>query len=506
MVIGMGEEKIRDAKHAGGSSVKQAAEPKPSAGLRVAQIAFIALCAIVLVLPFAGVFWAPTMETTENRTLAEMPSLEEDGQPNLNIMSDLGTYFEDHFAYRNDLVTANAKLRALLGTSATDSVVLGDDGWLFYGGTMPDYLGTGRLTKQEADNLAFNFSLIQGYCESLGADFALAIVPNKNSIYPEKMPFYFGDAAEGSVFDDLNDKLNADGVNHVDLYSLLSESEGEGDLYYKLDTHWNQRGAIKACENLLTVLGRDEEAKSLSDLSNDRHDESHLGDLSAMLYPSDAQSEAAPSYADSLSYTIAEGANEIDTEASAWIEAKGEGSGTLYMFRDSFAQNMLPFLASSYSQSYFDWYVPFDYTKIEGRDVTDVVVEKAERSLGDLAKNPGIMPAPSFVLSDAEMAAIDASSTSAEASPSIRRDGAFMVIEGVLPSSMDFGSLDDFFLMLNKDAGSTCYVPFRVTEDGQSNAYRAYVYSDDYEEATSISVLTQHGDRIELISETKVNE
>lgn len=482
--------------------------PKPSSGLRAVQIAFVALCAIVIILPFVGVLWAPTMKTTENRTLAEMPALEEDGKPNLNIMGDLGSYFEDHFAYRNELVTANAKLRALLGTSSTDSAILGDDGWLFYGGTTPDYLGTGRLTSQEAENLAFDFSLVQGYCESVGANFALAIVPNKNSIYPEKMPFYFGKAAEGSVFDELNDKLDSEGVHHADLYSLLSESKAaspDEELYYRLDTHWNQQGALEACEELMDVLGREDAAKSLSNIGNDGDTESHTGDLSEMLYPADAQSEQAPSYADGLSYQISEGANEIDTEASAWIEATGEGSGTLYMFRDSFAQNMIPFLASEYATSFFDWYVPFDYTKIEGREVTDVVVEKAERSLGDLAENPGIMPAPSFTLSANEVSAIAKAEDADGCVPSTHKDGSLVVIEGELPHNMRFSDLDDFFIMISGESQSACYVPFRVTANGNSSAYRAYIYDKDYEGAVSISVLAQHGDKIEQIYEMRID-
>lgn len=482
-------------------------EALPSTGLRAIQVIFVVFCAIVIILPFAGVLWAPTMETTENRTLAEMPSLEEDGKPNLSIMSDLGSYFEDHFAYRNELVTANAKLRALLGTSATDSVVLGDDGWLFYGGTTPDYLGTGRLTSQEVENMAFNFSLIQGYCESVGANFALAIVPNKNSVYPEKMPFYFGKAAEGSVFDELNEKLTSEGVNHVDLYSLLTSSKTaspENLLYYKLDTHWNQQGAIKACEQLMDVLGRENAAISLSDIANIADEESHAGDLSGMLYPSDVQSEQAPSYDKGLPYEITTGANEIDTEASAWIETKGEGSGTLFMFRDSFAQNMVPFLASTFSESFYDWYVPYDYTKIEGRNVTDVVVEKAERSLGDLSKNPGIMPSPSFTLSDDEVASIDRTQDSGGEAPSVHEDGSFMVVEGTLPSSLQFADLDDFFIMLSRGAKSTCYVPFRVTANGSSGAYRAFIYAKDYTGTSSISVMTQRGDKIEQICESQI--
>ena len=107
------------------------------------QAVFSVLVLAVLAIPFVGMLWASTESTTENRTLAPLPSLVEEGSPNVTILSDLGAYFEDHYAYRNELVTANALIRTPLLSSPTDQVVIGTDGWLYYGGTLNDYLSTG---------------------------------------------------------------------------------------------------------------------------------------------------------------------------------------------------------------------------------------------------------------------------------------------------------------------------------------------------------------------------
>ena len=495
----------RSAKHA--KQEAASGESMGRRGLSAVQAAFVAICAVVVVLPFAGMLWAPTMATTENRTLAEFPSLEADGTINVDFMSELGIYFEDHFAYRNELVTANSKLRGILGTSPTNSVVLGDDGWLFYGGTNSDYLGKGRLTDKEIENLAFDFSLVQGYCEANGADFALAIVPNKNSIYPEKMPFYFGESAEGNVLNELSSKLDEEQVGNVDLYSLLADAKASAPdeaLYYRLDTHWNQRGALLASERLMDVLGHEDTAERLTGYSKAEASENHTGDLSEMLFPSAPQSESAASYEDAEGYRVTEGANEIDTEASAWIEAEGQGDGVLYMYRDSFAQNMVPFLSSVYSKSYYDWYVPFDYTKIQGRGVTDVVVEKAERSLGDLAENPGIMPAPAFSLSEQEASSIRDGSSFEAIAPTMRRDGPFVVVEGVLPASLDFERVDGVYVLAQDDK-AICHVPFRVTINGDARGYRAYIYETDLADAPGIGVVVQQGDNIVRLCEAKID-
>lgn len=493
---------MNQANHAKAPAEASGVVQREDRASKAAQIVFVALCAVVLLIPSIGMFWAPTSETTENRKLAEMPTLAKDGRPNVDFMGELGAYFEDHFACRNELVTLNAKLRTALGTSPTDSVVVGGDGWLFYGGTLHDYTGEGRLTDRKMGDLVFNLSLIQGYCEANGARFALAIVPNKNSIYPEKMPFYYGAAAGGSVLDDLSVSLNDKGVNNVDLYSLLADAKaGSPDdlLYYKIDTHWNQRGALLASERILDVLDRPEAAQELAGIAESVDAESHQGDLSAMLYPANPQSEQAPAFSNGLNYQIVEGANEIDTEASAWIETKGEGDGVLYVFRDSFAQNLVPFLSSSFERSYFDWCVPFDYTKVQGRGITDVVVEKAERSLGDLAKNPGIIPAPSLAIPDEELASIEDVPDFGEKRPAIRTDGSFSVIEGILPEAVLDEGFDELYVRVAGEGGGMCYVPFRVSTDGDDYGYRAYVYQDDLAEAERVELLVEHGGRIERL-------
>ena len=65
---------------------------------------------VILILPFAGMSVAPTTETTENKELAELPALYAEGEWNPQFLSELGLYFEDHFAFRPMMVTANARL------------------------------------------------------------------------------------------------------------------------------------------------------------------------------------------------------------------------------------------------------------------------------------------------------------------------------------------------------------------------------------------------------------
>ena len=64
------------------------------------------------------------------------------GRWNVEWLSQAGDYFQEHFAFRNELVTGNALLHGkLLETSTADGVIQGKNGWLYYKDSLDDYLG-----------------------------------------------------------------------------------------------------------------------------------------------------------------------------------------------------------------------------------------------------------------------------------------------------------------------------------------------------------------------------
>ena len=103
-------------------------------------IVFIVLCLTVLIIPFAGMIVAPTMITTENKELSELPKIEDEHGININYLGELGNYFQDHFAFRQQMVSANAAIYGkLFGASTTDQVVIGKNNWMYYTGSLDDY-------------------------------------------------------------------------------------------------------------------------------------------------------------------------------------------------------------------------------------------------------------------------------------------------------------------------------------------------------------------------------
>ncbi len=243
---------------------------------------YLAATLILCLLPSVGMLWKHDEESAENRKLAELPSPRTEQGWNTDFLPELGEYFEDHFAYRQEMVTADAVLRSsIFGISTEDGVIDGKDGWLYYKDSLDDYLGTNPLSDRAVYNIARTLRMIQDYVESSGRNFLFTVAPNKNSLYGEFMPYYYGVkvSAEHNI-DRLRSELDAQEVKYMDLYPLF-EAEDE-ILYHNRDSHWNNKGAAMASDALLEAL--EKEHRSLVDLEFEVRKDFE-GDLEKMLSP-----------------------------------------------------------------------------------------------------------------------------------------------------------------------------------------------------------------------------
>lgn len=367
---------------------------------------FIIACLVVCLIPSVGMLFFPTTETTENRSMAEAPELRtEEGDLNTEFFRDFETYFNEHIALRNPLVYLDAKIQTgLFHTSNVGSVICGTDGWLYYSSTLDDYLGTSLLSQRELYNLAHNFSIVQEYLKERGIAFVLTIPPNKNTLYGEHMPYY--DAY--LVNSDHNAKLLApylseQKIRYANLFDLF-ETQDEV-LYLQRDSHWNGKGAYLAYSELMEALKREyTEYDALEPEKNEN------GDLNKMLYSFYGPLEENVSY-DIPEYTYE---NEVDSVEDGWIVTKQDGGrGTLLMFRDSFANTLIPFLANEFETAYFSKGEPNMLERfVEDYSPDCVVIEKVERNITAYLNEPPILSAvETEALGDLTVSAADATVT-----------------------------------------------------------------------------------------------
>ena len=257
-------------------------------GKRAAYI-FIVLILALCLTPSVGMLAQHAgMEegTGGNETLAALPTLRgPDGRLNPDWAAQMQDYVEDHYYLRQEMITAWSRLNAsLLKTSIADNVVLGKDGWLYFGDTLPDYTNLTPMTPREVWSAARNLHLMSEACEKEGRRFLFTIAPNKNSLYPEHMPALT--VQEGKRNRDLlAEALAEEGVAYLDLFALFGEQNET--LYFARDSHWNSKGAALAADAVNEAFGRQSEYSDgpFSPAPN------HKGDLYDMLYPAGDEME-----------------------------------------------------------------------------------------------------------------------------------------------------------------------------------------------------------------------
>ncbi len=170
------------------------------------------------------------------------------------------TWFNDHFGFRDSLLRSAAWLRTIVFRSAgREEVVLGDDDWLFYGGLpQGNCRGLDPWTECELERWRFGIEGWNDYCALLGVKLLVALIPDKQEIYPERLPPRERLVGEATRTEQLVRHMRASGspVDLLDLREPLRAARAGGDVFLKADTHWNRRGARAAYDALIERIAR----------------------------------------------------------------------------------------------------------------------------------------------------------------------------------------------------------------------------------------------------------
>lgn len=394
------------------------------------HILFTAAFLITCLAPAAGTVLFGPSKAAGNEVLTPAPrTTNPDGSFNLDLLPDAADWFSDHFAFRQELVTADSVLKsALFHTSAQPDVTLGENGWLYYTETLDDYTGADILTQRQAWCVARSLALAQGYVEERGGVFTFTIAPNKISLYPQFAPHELIPAGTTSV-GLVRKQLELQDVRYTDLFEPILDQDEV--LYHQLDSHWNNKGAALGHDLLLAGLGLDGNAYE----KEGTYQLTHRGDLYEMLYPASGRLDRQFEFDHPLEFEYTSpirGADDLRI-----MTASGSQDEPLVMFRDSFGNALHSLMAESFSSAVFSRAMPYNLALMDQTAARYVVVEIVERNLDLLARTPFLMPAPQVEFTD------DVSPTEAtaetESSPSSNLQG-YVQLSGKVDSPCDADS------------------------------------------------------------------
>ena len=355
-------------------------------------ILFFAIC----LCPSLGMLVTKQETSSENRQLSEFPSPKtEEGKINVEWLSQAGDYFQEHFAFRNELVTGNALLHGrLLETSTADGVIQGKNGWLYYKDSLDDYLGQDLLSDRSLFNIAHMLSMTQQALGEKGVNFLFTIAPNKNSLYGDNMPYYDKlKVSDQTNRENLEGWLKTEKVAYADLYQALMEEDEV--LYHARDSHWNNKGAALAADVLMDALGKEHDSYEGESYTVRRD---YTGDLDTMLYPLASTADDEIYYDKETTYaTVEEIQSNFDPRITTVNPVK---EGSLVMYRDSFGNALLPYMADAYANAYFSRGIPYQLMDVETHSADTVIIERAERFLPEMSQFPPVLTAKEISLTE----------------------------------------------------------------------------------------------------------
>lgn len=457
-------------------------------------ILFFAIC----LCPSLGMLVTKQETSSENRQLSEFPSPKtEEGKINVEWLSQAGDYFQEHFAFRNELVTGNALLHGrLLETSTADGVIQGKNGWLYYKDSLNDYLGQDLLSDRSLFNIAHMLSMTQQALEEKGVNFLFTIAPNKNSLYGDNMPYYDKlKVSDQTNRENLESWLTTEKVAYADLYQALME-ENEV-LYHARDSHWNNKGAALAADVLMDALGKDHDSYEGESYTVRRD---YTGDLDTMLYPLASTADDEIYYDKETTYaTVEEIQSNFDPRITTVNPVK---EGSLVMYRDSFGNALLPYMADAYANAYFSRGIPYQLMDVETHSADTVIIERAERFLPEMSQFPPVLTAKEISLTENE----ELQGSDGAVDVKIKPQGMIAQLSGRIKE----GLLDTdsrIYLKVNGSVYEAFPMDVKVEENLDDNGFCLYLPSELVAaDGNDVEILIEKDNKIYNIYQNNIKE
>ncbi len=449
---------------------------------KLCAAAYIMLITAACSLPFFGMMFGWGAKSTENRTMTGMPDLytatEDTIDPNFNYTTELGEYYSDNFGFRQELVTANSWLsEKIFGRSSNEKTVVGRDGWYYLSETLDDYTGLSSFSDRGIYRLKKTIDLMNTYSTEGNITFVFFVAPNKNSIYPEYMPWNIKRSSSPSNLDRLSRAMRGSDY-YINIKSVLKKSARDKSryIYLKNDSHWNNIGALAAYNAVQDNLNSRIKKYDYMPI-----DESKLyiseteisGDLTMMLYPSltktDVQYELGISREFSSTKPLT---NMMDSEINTTCQGRYYN---VMCYRDSFFNTFIPINSNAFAKARYtrtSKSSSYDLTAAKTGDYNIAMVEIAERNLPNVLYSAPIMDAPKVKSPKV------ARRRYVEQKCSFIDDGASFIINGRLGNWVDIETESNIYIEL-RDSGDRSYYyeafPILEGDSYADNGFSAHI-------------------------------
>ncbi|MCI8580327.1 MAG: hypothetical protein HFH04_06215 [Dorea sp.] len=162
-----------------------------------------------------------------------------------SYMEDYGNYFTERFWGRGAFKGLNFSVQTMFGKRESEGIYKGNEKYLLEEIAAPDERAMEENIRK-IQELAGTYYQIPVY---------VMLAPNAAYIQPEKLPAYAVGRDQKKQFDDIKEKLGA-GINWIEVSKALLKHSDE-ELYYRTDNNWTSLGAFYGYEALAAAMGLD---------------------------------------------------------------------------------------------------------------------------------------------------------------------------------------------------------------------------------------------------------
>lgn len=299
---------------------------------------------------------------TENRMLEQKPEVTVSGIADGTFMDKYETYQADQFAGRDTWMEIKTDMELLLGKRESNGVFLGKGGVLME-----------KPTSDSGTNVSQNLEEIVNFTgRNEGKNFYFLLVPNAAQIWKEKLPAFAVTENQKEQLSNVKKQLG-ESVQWIDALSVLEEHKDE-EIYYHTDHHWTTLGASLVFEEIRDIMKLDE--KYITSLEPYAVTNEFQGTLSAKSGYCRRDMETIYAYlpkANEETQLVVHDVQAGTKRASLYDTSKLSGRDKyalflggnsplldirtvsnsprkLLIFKDSYANCMIPFLVSSFRQ------------------------------------------------------------------------------------------------------------------------------------------------------------
>jgi len=354
---------------------------------RLLVAAFVLTIGVPLVGTIAGAGTEANRE--ENRAAAPWPGAPRDLATLAAWPEAFTRYFADHFAYRERLVRWQARIRVgWLSSSPTPDVLLGRNGWLFYGtdGAVEDYTAARPFSETDLEEWRATLEDTRDWLAARGIAYVFVVAPDKHWIYGDEMPPDINGRPGQARVDHLVAHLRARStVRVVDVREALLQARHDARLYHRTDTHWNDLGAFVAYDQVMRAIDprlglrpRTRDQFELKAVRRPGLDLARMLGLGGVLEEEDLQLEPRGG----SGFRVLEPTPINTSFMDPRIVTEGPaGAPRALIFRDSFGSAMVPFLSEHFSRAVYAWQNNFDPKLVLDERPAVVIQEWVSRHL-----------------------------------------------------------------------------------------------------------------------------